>query len=59
MRRIVIGVMGAGKDAVTRDINHAYELGEMIADAGWIVLSGGIGAGVMDAVSRGVRGVAA
>lgn len=53
MRRIVIGVMGAGECADERDIHHAYDLGGMIAEAGWIVLTGGRNLGVMDAVSRG------
>lgn len=55
MRRIIIGVMGAGECAAERDIGHAYDLGGMIAEAGWIVLSGGRNLGVMDAVSRGAR----
>jgi uncharacterized protein (TIGR00725 family) len=51
----IIGVMGAGKQATPTDVQTAYKLGEEIARAGWIVLSGGRNVGVMDAVSRGAK----
>lgn len=47
--------MGAGEHATPLDLKNAYELGQQIAEAGWIVLSGGRDAGVMDAVSRGAK----
>lgn len=47
--------MGAGEHATPLDLKNAYELGQKIAEAGWIVLSGGRDAGVMDAVSRGAK----
>lgn len=54
-RKTIIGVMGAGDGATERDVTHAYALGALLAASGWIVLSGGRRAGVMDAVSRGAR----
>jgi uncharacterized protein (TIGR00725 family) len=51
----IIGVMGAGEHATPTDVQNAYTLGEEIARAGWIVLSGGRNVGVMDAVSRGAK----
>jgi uncharacterized protein (TIGR00725 family) len=55
-RRPVIGVMGAGEaDRVT--LRAAGRLGRLLAEAGWIVLSGGRPAGVMDAVSAGAKEV--
>lgn len=55
MRRIVIGVMGAGDEAEARDVEHAYILGGLLAAANWVVLCGGRDAGVMNAVCRGAR----
>lgn len=53
-RRIVIGVMGGAV------VDHqvavmAEELGRLIAEAGYVLLTGGRPAGVMDAASRGAR----
>lgn len=47
--------MGVGEQATPQDIQSAYELGEQIAIAGWVTLSGGRNVGVMDAVSRGAK----
>lgn len=55
MRKIIIGVMGPGDDATSENKNQAYELGRLIAQKGWVVLSGGRNVGVMDAVSQGGR----
>jgi uncharacterized protein (TIGR00725 family) len=55
MRKIIIGVMGPGNDASLADLNHAYALGQEIALQGWILLTGGRKAGVMDAGSRGAK----
>ncbi len=55
-RRPVIGVMGGGEaDAAT--LGDARRLGRLIAEAGWVVLTGGRPAGVMDAVSAGAKEV--
>lgn len=56
MSRFIVGVIGAGR-ASGRDEAHASELGELIAREGWVVLSGGRDAGVMDAVNRGAKRV--
>jgi uncharacterized protein (TIGR00725 family) len=53
--RILIGVMGPGGGARDEDLAAAYELGGLIARAGWVLVTGGRAAGVMDAASRGAR----
>jgi len=55
MRKIVVGVMGPGDGATALDLQNAYELGRLIAQAGWVLLTGGRDVGVMDAASRGAR----
>jgi len=55
MRKTVIGVMGPGEGATSQNIKDAHELGRLIAQAGWITLSGGRNSGVMDAVSHGAK----
>ncbi|CAN1210495.1 cytochrome [Tumidithrix helvetica PCC 7403] len=55
MKRVIIGVMGPGRSATESDISTAYELGRFIAKESWIALSGGMGYGVMDAVSCGAK----
>ncbi|KAM3102499.1 TIGR00725 family protein [Phormidesmis sp. 146-12] len=57
MSKIIIGVMGAGEHATQADCDRAYQLGQRIAQAGWIVLTGGRTVGVMDAASRGAKSV--
>lgn len=54
MARIIIGVMGVGS-ATPKEINLAYQLGKSIAENGWVLLTGGRKAGVMDAASRGAK----
>ncbi len=58
MPRIIIGVMGAGKLATLEDVDTAYQLGKSIAENGWILLTGGRKAGVMDAASQGAKSAA-
>jgi len=55
MRKIIIGVMGPGSSASYQDKQNAFELGKLIADEGWVLLSGGRNSGVMDAVSKGAK----
>ncbi len=52
---IVAGVMGPGEGATEEDVRTAYELGALIAREGWVLLTGGRAAGVMDAASRGAK----
>lgn len=56
MGRFIVGVIGAGR-ASQRDVDNARQLGELIAREGWVVLSGGRSAGVMDAVNQGAKRV--
>jgi uncharacterized protein (TIGR00725 family) len=53
MPKIIVGVMGPGESASEEERRDAHELGRRIAQKGWVVLSGGLSIGVMDAVSRG------
>jgi hypothetical protein len=56
MRRPVIGVMGAGEPSAA-SLAAARELGELLAQRGWIVLTGGRPEGVMAAASAGAKQV--
>lgn len=51
----MIGVMGAGESATQTDRDNAYQLGNYIAQQGWVLLTGGRNVGVMDAASRGAK----
>lgn len=55
MRKIIIGVMGPGDRPTVTDTNNAWELGKLIAESGWVLLTGGRNVGVMDAASRGAK----
>jgi uncharacterized protein (TIGR00725 family) len=55
-RRPVIGIMGSG-DATGRSLDHARELGTLVARRGWIVLTGGRTEGVMGAAAAGAKRV--
>lgn len=55
MRRFIVGVMGSGENADEGAIANAQELGRLIAQEGWIVLSGGRDVGVMAAVNKGAK----
>lgn len=47
--------MGPGDKATKADLENAFELGKLIAQQGWILLTGGRNVGVMDAASRGAK----
>jgi uncharacterized protein (TIGR00725 family) len=51
----IIGVMGAGDNATGSATRHAYTLGQLIAQEGWVLLNGGRNCGVMDASARGAK----
>lgn len=55
-RRPVAGIMGAA-DATPERVADAERLGELLAQQGWIVLTGGRPFGVMEAASRGAKRV--
>jgi len=54
-RRTVVAVIGPGDGATTRECETARRVGALLAAAGWVTLTGGWNAGVMDAASRGAR----
>ena len=54
-RAPVLGLIGPGDEASESDVAAAFEVGALAAGAGWVVLTGGRAAGVMDAASRGAR----
>lgn len=47
--------MGAGDSATENDKKLAYEMGKLIAEKGWVLLSGGRNKGVMDEVNKGAK----
>lgn len=49
--------MGVGEKATSNDLENAFKLGQMIAQQGWVLLTGGRKAGVMDAASQGAKSV--
>lgn len=51
----IVGVMGPGDDASEAIAQQAYQLGYLIGQRGWVMLSGGRNVGVMDAASRGAK----
>jgi uncharacterized protein (TIGR00725 family) len=55
--KTIIGVMGTGEGASAQDIALAEQLGELIAREGWVLLTGGRPAGVMEAAVRGAKRV--
>jgi uncharacterized protein (TIGR00725 family) len=55
MRKIIIGVMGPGEKVTETDVQNAYELGKLIAQNEWVLLTGGRNVGVMDAASLGAK----
>lgn len=54
-RKIIIGVMGPGAKATASDLQNAYQLGLLIAQQRWVLLTGGRNLGVMDAASLGAK----
>ncbi len=55
-QRIVIGIMGPGSNATQDEIDNAYNLGRLIAQQpGWILLTGGVNTGVMNAAPKGAK----
>ncbi|MDJ0845966.1 TIGR00725 family protein [Crocosphaera sp.] len=55
MRKTIIGVMGPGDLATETNIKNAYNLGKLIAQEGYILLTGGRNVGVMDAANKGAK----
>lgn len=55
MGHTVVGVMGPGEGAEPSDLKLAEELGGLIADRGWVLLTGGRPVGVMEAALAGAK----
>jgi len=55
LKKIIIGVMGPGPGATDSDVENAFSIGRAIAQQGWILLTGGMPIGVMEAASRGAK----
>jgi len=55
MTKTIIGVMGPGEGATQKEQEMAFELGRLIAERGWVLLTGGRNVGVMDAASSGTQ----
>lgn len=47
--------MGPGAKAKAADLQNAYQLGQLIAQRGWVLLTGGRNMGVMNAASHGAK----
>ena len=47
--------MGPGEQATATELQNAYELGKLIAQQGWVLLTGGRNVGVMDAANQGAK----
>jgi len=58
MLKIIVGVMGPGAKASPLNLQNAYELGKLIAQQGWVLLTGGRDIGVMDAANKGAKAAA-
>lgn len=55
MSKTVIGIMGPGNNASAKELQLANQLGKLIANEGWVLLTGGRNVGIMDAASKGAR----
>jgi uncharacterized protein (TIGR00725 family) len=55
MRAPVLAIVGPGDAATPRDQRIAESLGSLAAGRGWVVMTGGIASGVMEAAARGAR----
>ena len=57
MRRYVVGVMGPGGICDQDVLETARVLGRLIAEQGWVLLSGGRDSGIMKTVNEGAKQV--
>jgi uncharacterized protein (TIGR00725 family) len=55
-RKLVVGVMGGGNGTLG-ELHLAQDLGRLIAEQGWVLLTGGRNVGVMHAASAGAKSV--
>ncbi|MBE9190798.1 TIGR00725 family protein [Gloeocapsopsis crepidinum LEGE 06123] len=54
-RKTIIGVIGPGEQATEHDLQNAYQLGYLIAQQGWLLLTGGRNVGVMETANQGAK----
>lgn len=55
MAMTIIGIMGPGDGARQKDLQTAHDIGRLIAEKGWVVLTGGRNTGVMEAAGKGAK----
>ncbi|WP_354636255.1 TIGR00725 family protein [Planktothricoides raciborskii] len=55
MKKTIVGIMGPSLGATEINLKNAYKLGKLIAENGWVLLTGGRKSGVMDAASLGAK----
>ncbi|MBT9314187.1 SLOG cluster 4 domain-containing protein [Leptothoe spongobia] len=55
--QIIIGIMGPGNQVPNSELQLAHKLGKAIAQQGWVLLTGGRPAGIMEAASAGAASV--
>ncbi len=55
MKKTIVGIIGPGLGATEINLKNAYNLGQLIAENGWVLLTGGRKSGVMDAASQGAK----
>jgi uncharacterized protein (TIGR00725 family) len=53
--KTIIGVMGPGNSASAFDLKNAYDMGRLIAEKGYVTLTGGRACGVMEAALKGAK----
>jgi uncharacterized protein (TIGR00725 family) len=51
-RKYVVGVVGSDD---SKGMSHAYDLGKLLGDKDWVVISGGRNNGVMAEINRGLK----
>jgi len=55
MKKAIVGIIGPGESATEGNIKLAFQIGEIVAKLGFIVLTGGRNCGVMDAAMKGAK----
>lgn len=56
MHKTIIGIMGPpGKEATKKDEENAFQLGKLVAENNWVLLTGGGKEGVMGAANKGAK----
>lgn len=55
MTKNIVGVMGPGDNATKEDLKNAFQLGKLIAEKGWLLLTGGRDMGVMKSAMEGAK----